>query len=1058
MSDDRDRNGRGHGNYGPNDGGRGSGDRMGRGGGGGGGRFGGSFGGVKGMQEIAEIQTITFIEQDVLSIINPSAEDRARDNVIGNPVFPRRKDSQWRTKLKAGPELAADNESGKGIVSNFFPIANNSLLEKIFHYDVKIYKFRFDKETNEKYVDSEDFSQKPDLKLNYSLIKLLREHNNLNWLASQGYGFVYDGHAALFTSKQLFNPGNDGGRVQENYESSEMPRPGSNSRKDVTKYGPNNGARGRRQSFDDKPLVAADLARDFAMDLAVSDKEKYHVRLRQVAVLKRPDNAERIAATGNDQSYVRALDVAVLAFARGQAHEETPDWIYQGSKVFRANGSLSINMLQPNIIALKGHSVSMKSTIRGFALVCDMAVTCFLQGGELVDFLVRQNRCRNPAELVDKFRNPNSVERDMKDALSTLKNVKLKLKHTKFSKKLFDFGPNADSPDSAFDVIVDGVSQRMTVAGYFEHMAMKDPNYALYLGSNKRLKYPSLPTVNVGNKNKPILIPVELCKVPIGEPRHHLAPSTVAQVIKEAAVKPQMRMQHIIKEGSILNDLKKDADSQIFGLCEVDTNASRVKAAILPPAKLRYKSRDGRSTQIVEPKLSGSWKSRNMQFVAPPPNPVTLTNGSKGYKFATITANNDKHGPDFSRTTVTSFGKALVSEATNLGLNGTYCGNVDWNSHDRNTNLQSIFKKFLQDEVRIVIVVMCDLGQCYSEIKNCADYLGIATQCCKSDKVSKPPGGYYENLMLKINTKMGGTNWTLASRLSQSEQERISEGEVFQSPPGSISWVFDKPTMLVGMDVSHPEPGEQGAPMASVVCSLDGSAWQYAAHMSAQDKNENVNASLSEAINGLMATFKSKNKNTLPEHVIVFRDGLSEGQFSKALETEINLIRGAVTSNGGDGNLLKITVLACSKRHQSRFAYNYGTVDRAEYTNPCPGVCIDASDEAHSVVSDALHEFYLNSHVAIQGTAKSTKYTLLYDQIGFKMAEIELLTYWTTYLYCRCSKSVSLAAPAYYARWAAQRARVISKAVSDPAQLAERLQHISRIWSSVDSNSSMFFV
>jgi hypothetical protein len=42
-------------------------------------------------------------------------------------------------------------------------------------------------------------------------------------------------------------------------------------------------------------------------------------------------------------------------------------------------------------------------------------------------------------------------------------------------------------------------------------------------------------------------------------------------------------------------------------------------------------------------------------------------------------------------------------------------------------------------------------------------------------------------------------------------------------------------------------------------------------------------------------------------------------------------------------------------------------------------------------------------------------------QIGLKMSELQLLTYWTTYLYCRANKSVSYAAPAYYAHWASKR-------------------------------------
>lgn len=58
-----------------------------------------------------------------------------------------------------------------------------------------------------------------------------------------------------------------------------------------------------------------------------------------------------------------------------------------------------------------------------------------------------------------------------------------------------------------------------------------------------------------------------------------------------------------------------------------------------------------------------------------------------------------------------------------------------------------------------------------------------------------------------------------------------------------------------------------------------------------------------------------------------------------------------------------------------------------------------------------LVEFYLLSHHTPHGTAIPTKYTLIYDQIGWKLTELELFTYWTTFLSCRCTKSVSIATP-----------------------------------------------
>ena len=56
-------------------------------------------------------------------------------------------------------------------------------------------------------------------------------------------------------------------------------------------------------------------------------------------------------------------------------------------------------------------------------------------------------------------------------------------------------------------------------------------------------------------------------------------------------------------------------------------------------------------------------------------------------------------------------------------------------------------------------------------------------------------------------------------------------------------------------------------------------------------------------------------------------------------------------------------------------------------------------------------------------------------QIGFTLSEIEMITYWSTYLYARCNRSVSIATPAYYAHWAAKRARTLVKANADDEDL-----------------------
>jgi eukaryotic translation initiation factor 2C len=328
-------------------------------------------------------------------------------------------------------------------------------------------------------------------------------------------------------------------------------------------------------------------------------------------------------------------------------------------------------------------------------------------------------------------------------------------------------------------------------------------------------------------------------------------------------------------------------------------------------------------------------------------------------------------------------------------------------------------------------------------VKYAADSIGLTTQCVKWKNIDRQPKGYVMNVLLKINTKMGGTCHTLSSRLVGAP----TGPKVFQDPPASLSWVFDKPCMLVGIDVSHPDPGSDRRSVAAVVGSMNGQASQYVTHISSQAPRVEIVAALEEAMSSLFATFRQRNKGAMPQHVVVYRDGVGDGQFNEVLDRELPCIQNALSAMGT--HTTKISIIVCQKKHNTRIAYeeNHGS-----FINACPGVCIDSSGDSESIASATFNEFYLNSHTAIQGTAKATKYSLLYDEIGFKMSELELLTYWSCYLYARCNKSVSLATPAYYAHWASRRAKYLFTAGASEKELAE----ISNTWS--EKSSTMFFI
>ena len=497
-------------------------------------------------------------------------------------------------------------------------------------------------------------------------------------------------------------------------------------------------------------------------------------------------------------------------------------------------------------------------------------------------------------------------------------------------------------------------------------------------------------------------------------------------------------MKYIIEgneaEGSIVSVLRKDSTATAFGLNNISVKPMAISAILLPNAKIRYAE-----NTMVDPKFLGTWNMDGKKFSNAPPG-----TGPIGYGMLTVGGNCSPGAQDLQ--TVNNFQKNLECDARLAGIQLQSLGGIlSCGRNPENIKLNLVKMK----SARIVVVILID--DCYGDVKLIADGMGLLTQCCKFRKIEHLPRGYSQNLMLKINTKLGGTNHTLMSRLAK---PLTGASSVYQDPPASVAWVFDKPFMLVGIDVSHGQTQSDQQSVAAVVASMDGRCSQYAANISSQVQGQEMVAALESAMHTLLTTYRSKNKGVMPSSIIVYRDGVGEGQFSQVTTIELNAIRGAVELMGFTTDAVKICIVICQKGHHTRFVYEDAAVGSPmTYINPCPGLCIDASGGAESIASGRFNEFYLNSHAAIQGTAKPCKYTLVHDEIGFKMCELEILTYWLTYLYCRANKSVSYASPAYYAHWASKRGKTLCAAGAG----SEELNNISQVWSAAQQ-PPMFFI
>jgi eukaryotic translation initiation factor 2C len=201
-------------------------------------------------------------------------------------------------------------------------------------------------------------------------------------------------------------------------------------------------------------------------------------------------------------------------------------------------------------------------------------------------------------------------------------------------------------------------------------------------------------------------------------------------------------------------------------------------------------------------------------------------------------------------------------------------------------------------------------------------------------------------------------------------------------------------------------------------------------------------------------------KAAFPKRVIVFRDGVSEGQFKQVIEGEIPKIKGArlhfvriihthhppLPAACASLNLPvepKLTVVVVGKRHHGtsylsncyrvesyplivRFFPQSGQGDRS---GNCPaGLVVDSGSYyfillmmsefgflciVTEVASPAEFDFYLQSHAGLLGTSRPAHYNVLHDENNFTADSMQQLAFALCHVYARSTRSVSIPAPVY---------------------------------------------
>jgi eukaryotic translation initiation factor 2C len=312
-------------------------------------------------------------------------------------------------------------------------------------------------------------------------------------------------------------------------------------------------------------------------------------------------------------------------------------------------------------------------------------------------------------------------------------------------------------------------------------------------------------------------------------------------------------------------------------------------------------------------------------------------------------------------------------------------------------------KKFKAKPNFLFVLLPSDNAVLYDCIKFVCDCkLGVPNICNIGSKFSKEKGQmqYFANVAMKFNQKLGGVNHTV---------------DLKKMAP------LDAQTIVFGIDVTHPSPGssESAPSVAGVVASYDSTFSQFPASMRTQRGRQEMVEELEEMIIERIKLWQKRNQNKLPNKVIVYRDGVSEGQYRIVLESEYPAFKKAfIKLYGVESKHPKISIIVVGKRHHTRFYPTKEEDTDGKTGNPQPGTVVD-----RGVTGEKLFDFFLLAHQGLQGTSKPAHYVVLKDDIKLGADQLQSLTHNLCYTFARATRSVSICPPAYYADLLCERGR-----------------------------------
>ncbi|GMH33186.1 hypothetical protein BSKO_01020 [Bryopsis sp. KO-2023] len=731
----------------------------------------------------------------------------------------------------------------------------------------------------------------------------------------------------------------------------------------------------------DFPLPKSSEETEFKVNLMFRGKDKeFTVKFKNVNTIKL-DQIDRYCRKEVDAVPRDALQVLDVALRHGIAMNE--------SNLLIRNNVFDLNC-QGNDISMgaecwQGYHQSLRPCQGGLFLNVDTAVSPFHKGIS-VDRYIEDIIGRDFHEATRK-----GLRRDCRRIAACLKGVKIKTRRGNQVQKIKGF---TLCPQDAM---------------FFHKKSEKDMSvldYYRQMGDDVR--YPRLDCLDCSKGKRKIYVPPEFATIIPGQVVKVIQRAHTEKMIKVAAQRPDDRARYVeslVDSRRGAASVSNNESAKAFGISMDRPSLARVDARILPQPFLKY-----RQPECMDVGTQGQWNLLNAQFYH--------AGEIRSWALVSFCESNSVQiqGEKGIEAFLGELMGCLTANGVNLPQSRTPIP-IHYSHRSPGEDLREAKRMAEEEYGRAPDIILALLPgrvtQIYKAVKMESDTrMGVPTQCFLADKASigqraRPPRGrnqYCNNLAMKINAKIRGVNCCLVD------------------VPGCRLPLLEgnqgKPFMIFGADVSHPQ-GMGSSSVAAIVGSLDQYAFQYACRIAVQQGHQEEISDFKVHFKELLKEFYKRTNQKKPEAIIYYRDGVSDGQFEKVLQYEYAQMREGCKEMGDAraDYCPPITFVTVQKRHHTRM-FPQGDAHRSG--NVMPGTIVDTK-----ISSPTGFDFYLCSQAGLQGTSRPAHYHVLVDENNYGSDALQIMTYWLTFIYCRCTKSVAIPAPVYYAHLAAFRARML---------------------------------